>query len=196
MPDTSTTPSQALAAVRQYFLNLDADRAAFRDWCGGNPTGGPNGDGNYPLTDFTGNVHMTPCPAKIIVLGAPNGSGAALTAVAAEAIPRGYPINVYYDGATARARKADADYSDRRCNGFALADITYGSMATVAQYGVTGALAFVAFAADVFLASGGGVSVVAPAWPSQIIQRLGVGIPGQGLSYEIGEITVISDPNG
>lgn len=195
MPDSSTTPAQALAAVRQYFLNLDADRAAFRNWCGGNPTGGPNGDGNYPLQDFTGQIHMTPCPAKIIQLIQPSGSGTSLQAVGSEAIPRGYPVNVYYDGTVARARKADAAYADRRCNGFALTDVTDGASITVARFGVAGAINFAAFTQNVFLAPGGGVSDAPPVWPNQLVQRLGMGIPGQGLSYEIGEPTIISDPN-
>lgn len=63
--ETTTTPAEALTAVREYFLLLTADRAEFKDWAGGVVGGGPNNDGDYPLTDFTGNVHLVPCPAKI-----------------------------------------------------------------------------------------------------------------------------------
>lgn len=33
------------------------------NWLNGTPTGGPNGDGRYPLTDKNGVVHLTLCPA-------------------------------------------------------------------------------------------------------------------------------------
>lgn len=76
MADNNTTPAQALSAVREYFLMLENDRAQFRDWAGGTADGGPNNDGDYPLTDFTGNVHTVPCPAKIAALaGGPQTPG-------------------------------------------------------------------------------------------------------------------------
>lgn len=34
-----------------------------RDWLGGVATGGPNGDGAYPLQDVTGQTFLVPCPA-------------------------------------------------------------------------------------------------------------------------------------
>lgn len=62
---TDTTPAQALTAVREYFLALDADRAEFKAWASGEADGGPNSDGQYPLTDFTGAEYLVDCPAKI-----------------------------------------------------------------------------------------------------------------------------------
>ena len=32
-------------------------------WLNGTPTGGPNGDGRYPLTYKDGQVHLILCPA-------------------------------------------------------------------------------------------------------------------------------------
>lgn len=37
----------------------------FRQWAGGVVNGGPNGDGEYPLSDGFGNTHLVPCPARI-----------------------------------------------------------------------------------------------------------------------------------
>lgn len=37
----------------------------FRQWAGGVINGGPNGDGNYPLSDGFGNSQLVPCPARI-----------------------------------------------------------------------------------------------------------------------------------
>jgi len=59
------SPADALSAVQGYFQDLNGDRAMFRDWCAGTPEGGPEGDGNYPLMDFTGNSYLVPCPARI-----------------------------------------------------------------------------------------------------------------------------------
>lgn len=60
-----TTPTEALAAVQTYFELLTADRAEYKDWVGGTVDGGPGLDGDYPLTDFTDNTYLVPCPAKI-----------------------------------------------------------------------------------------------------------------------------------
>jgi hypothetical protein len=77
-----TTPAQAAAAFLGYVANINADRAAYKNWCGGTPTGGPNGDGNYPLTDFTGNTILVACPAKLAAIG---GNITAMMAALAEA---------------------------------------------------------------------------------------------------------------
>lgn len=37
----------------------------FRAWSSGAIDGGPNGDGDYPLSDGFGNTYLIPCPAKI-----------------------------------------------------------------------------------------------------------------------------------
>lgn len=76
MPTMDTTPTQALAAVREYFVRLDLDRAQYRDWIGGTIFGGPNGNGEYPLTDFTNNTSFIKCPARIISdVGSGGGGG-------------------------------------------------------------------------------------------------------------------------
>lgn len=60
------TGGEVLLQIQEYFGDLNDDRAYYRDWIGGTPTGGPNGDGLYPLPDFSGTVYMVPCPAKAI----------------------------------------------------------------------------------------------------------------------------------
>jgi hypothetical protein len=36
-----------------------------KDWLAGSPTGGPNGDGKYPLTDSSGTTYYVACPAAM-----------------------------------------------------------------------------------------------------------------------------------
>lgn len=54
------TGLMAVAATR--FSNASQE---FRAWAGGVVDGGPNGDGEYPLSDGFGNTFLVPCPARI-----------------------------------------------------------------------------------------------------------------------------------
>lgn len=60
--DYFPSPTETLAAIREYFLSLDADRTQFREWLAGEVDGGPNNDGYYPLTDLSTNEFLVPCP--------------------------------------------------------------------------------------------------------------------------------------
>lgn len=51
-----------LAVAVTRFTNASQE---FRAWAGGVINGGPNGDGEYPLSDGFGNTHLVPCPARI-----------------------------------------------------------------------------------------------------------------------------------
>lgn len=43
----------------------DLSQIEFANWLAGTATGGPNGDGFYPLTDSAGVTRLFPCPAKV-----------------------------------------------------------------------------------------------------------------------------------
>lgn len=60
--DYFPSPTETLAAIREYFLSLDADRVQFREWLAGEVDGGPNDDGYYPLTDLNDTEFLVPCP--------------------------------------------------------------------------------------------------------------------------------------
>src|ERR1041384_2529270 len=62
----SISNSELAAQIQQYWIDLDADRDQFKNWLGGTVTGGENGDGTYPLTDYTGNTVYVRCPARIV----------------------------------------------------------------------------------------------------------------------------------
>lgn len=51
-----------LAAVLQRWEIREDEMVA---WLTGNPTGGPNGDGRYPLTAVDGTVYLIQCPALL-----------------------------------------------------------------------------------------------------------------------------------
>lgn len=76
MPDP--TGGEVLLQIQTYFDDLNDDRAYYRDWIGGTPTGGPGGNGIYPLPDFSGTVYMVPCPAKSIADLEASGGGAGI----------------------------------------------------------------------------------------------------------------------
>lgn len=69
--DSITTPSHSELTNKIATL-LQAKQTAdnqFRDWLGGAPNGGPNGDGSYPLTDSSGFTRLVPTPALIAAQG-------------------------------------------------------------------------------------------------------------------------------
>ena len=51
----------------------------FRNWSNGTATGGPNGDGKYPLTDGFGNSVLVACPAKTAATALTKASFEAIT---------------------------------------------------------------------------------------------------------------------
>ncbi|WP_454278973.1 hypothetical protein [Sphingomonas sp. Marseille-Q8236] len=67
MADQALTPAQVadFVAVWQAWGN-SVDQ--FNAWMMGTATGGPNGDGRYPLTNRGGQVVLVMCPAKLATL--------------------------------------------------------------------------------------------------------------------------------
>jgi len=67
--------------IQQYWADLDADRQQWLNYITGTPGGGPNGNGQYPLTQrTTGTTTMAKCPARVAweanqVLTSPDLSG-------------------------------------------------------------------------------------------------------------------------
>lgn len=65
--EAELSPSRAELTNRMSEL-LDAWQARetqFREWMTGTISGGPNGDGYYPLSDSTGYSQLAACPAKL-----------------------------------------------------------------------------------------------------------------------------------
>lgn len=64
-----TTPSHASVVNRMSDLLTawQGREDEFRDWQAGTSTGGPNGDGYYPMSDSTGYIVLKPCIERIAV---------------------------------------------------------------------------------------------------------------------------------
>ncbi|WCT78868.1 hypothetical protein [Novosphingobium humi] len=67
LPET-TTPAQAAAAMMDYITYLNASRAEWSAAMRGSATGGPNGDGYFPLTMFDGSTILVPSVAKLMAV--------------------------------------------------------------------------------------------------------------------------------
>lgn len=81
---TNATIASKIVTMLDKWSVRDAEISA---WAGGTITGGTNGDGNYPITDMDGVVHLLPCPAKIVSTA--SGGGAVVSGgTVANAIPK------------------------------------------------------------------------------------------------------------
>lgn len=74
------TLTEVLASVMDLINTWKARDAQLSAWTGGTATGGPNGDGKYPLPGPTGGSVLVDCPAKLASMV----NGPAATAVAAQ----------------------------------------------------------------------------------------------------------------
>lgn len=78
-----TIESDLLDRVSALLGRRDLTQVEFSNWLGGTITGGPNGDGKYPLTDSTGYLRLVSCPAASVA--ALSGESVALLATAVDA---------------------------------------------------------------------------------------------------------------
>lgn len=62
---TNTTNAELAAKVATLVNAWQTRENEFRAWHGGTVSGGPGGDGRYPLTDALGNTQNIACPAKL-----------------------------------------------------------------------------------------------------------------------------------
>lgn len=62
---TSSQYRDLTVKIEQFLTDRQTSLAEFNTWVNGTKTGGPNGDGKYPLTDRFGNVFMCRCPAVL-----------------------------------------------------------------------------------------------------------------------------------
>ncbi|HYG87002.1 MAG TPA: phage tail protein [Azospirillum sp.] len=65
---TSTLPAQIAAKIANMVDKWQVREEQYDDWVGGSPTGGPNGDGKYPLTDSQGVTRLVESPARLLQL--------------------------------------------------------------------------------------------------------------------------------
>jgi hypothetical protein len=60
-----TTPTDLASAVQTLVTNVGLRDTSYNAYLTGTPTGGPLGDGNYPVNLLGGGTMTLPCPAKV-----------------------------------------------------------------------------------------------------------------------------------
>jgi hypothetical protein len=63
---TTTTPADLAAQITDLVSRWNAHQDQLDDWLAGDPAGGPNGDGRYPLTNSDGTTRLFLCLPAII----------------------------------------------------------------------------------------------------------------------------------
>lgn len=115
----------------------------------------------------------------------PIGIGADTQAiVASEALAAGDLVNIYSNGGTPNARKADAT-NGRRAMGFVTAAVSNGANATVYFEGsISGKTGLTIGAPQYLSATAGGTTETAPTTAGQIVQEIGVATSATSISFE------------
>lgn len=80
MAITNAQLAQQVSELLDYWRTRDLQ---FAEWLSGSPTGGPYGDGRYPLSDYLGVIQYLFCPAALESGVTSSGSSAALSAALA-----------------------------------------------------------------------------------------------------------------
>lgn len=114
---------------------------------------------------------------KIDVSFLPTGVGPeVVTMVTSENLTAGQFVNIYNNGGTITARKADATTNGKPAHGFVLATTTSPASATIyLPSNINSSLSGLTLGAEYFLSTtAGGVTTTAPSATGNIVQRLGV----------------------
>lgn len=79
-----TTNAQLASQITDLLARWNAREGQLRDWLGGTVTGGPNGDGKYPLTNASGETYLVESPALLASTVTGPSADAEASKVAAE----------------------------------------------------------------------------------------------------------------
>jgi len=110
----SFTNAQLATKIADLITYWSSFNEEYSNWVGGAVDGGPNSDGEYPLTNWAGEETLLPCPALLAddvtgYVATVAASAATATAAAAAAAASETAASGYADTATAQAVLADAD---------------------------------------------------------------------------------------
>lgn len=119
----------------------------------------------------------------------PTGIGAdTKTLVSSENLSAGDFVNVFNDGGTEKARKADATTAGKEVDGFVLAAVTAPANATVYFEGLNDQLTGLTRGAKQFLSTtAGGRTETAPTTTGNVYQYLGRAVSDTEIAFEHGE---------
>jgi len=106
---------------------------------------------------------------------------------ASEALNAGDLVNVWLDGATVSARKADATTAGKEADGFVLSAVESGTNATVYTDGIDYQLSGLTAGAEYFLGATAGAAVAtAPSGSGNVVQLVGKAISATELAFTRG----------
>lgn len=137
---------------------------------------GAGDSGKIPALDGAGKLDTSMMPTGI---GADTKS-----VVTSENLAAGDLVNVYSNGGTLNARKADASNA-RRAVGFVLAPVTSPAAATVYFEGTITGLSGLTVGATVYLSgTAGAITATAPSTATHIVQEVGVALSATEVTFE------------
>lgn len=126
--------------IQEYWIDLDQDRKYWRDFIAGTPNGGPNGNGTYPIPDFTGAITYIKCPARVAFESVRVPSGAPLNGTGPHTITSAQyntKVLVYSSGVATVILPRDAPIDTTvfiRCKGSAVKVIGQSGGATIVNW--------------------------------------------------------------
>lgn len=165
--------------MAEKFIEWDATNGRYKQNEGLVTSTGAGDAGKIPALDSGGKLDISLMPSGI--------GAATITVATSENLAAGDFVNLYNNGGTINARKADAN-ANRVAHGFVLANVTSPANATVYYGDVNNQVSGLTVGATYFLSeTAGGVVTPAPTTAGSIVQRLGVAQSATELVVDIEE---------
>ena len=140
--------------------------------------------GKVVALDDAGRIDVTMMPAGF-------GDDAVIV-VTSEALSAGDVVNVWNDGGTPKARKADATTAGKEAHGFVLESVGSGGNATVYFEGQNSSVSGLT-AGPLYLATtAGGVSNTAPSGAGNVVQRVGFATSSSAFNFQSNDPIVLA----
>jgi hypothetical protein len=113
--------------------------------------------------------------------------------VAGENLAAGNLINIYNDGGTVKARKADATTAGKEANGFVLSAFAIGVSALVYLWGLNTQLSALTGGSIYYLSTtAGAVTDTSPSGSGNVVQRVGRATAATELNFEPGPAVTLA----
>jgi len=103
---------------------------------------------------------------------------------ASETLVAGDFVNIWNDGGTAKARKADATTTGKFAHGYVLAGVTSGNAATVYFEGTNTQVSGATPGQTFLSTTAGGFTATAPSASGNVVQRLGIAVSATEINFE------------
>jgi hypothetical protein len=103
---------------------------------------------------------------------------------ASENLAAGDFVNIWNDGGTAKARKADATTTGKFAHGYVLAGVTSGNPATVYFEGTNTQVSGATPGQTFLSTTAGGFTATAPSGSGNVVQRLGIAVSATEINFE------------